>query len=52
MLNAVYHGDGEAESGVKGGGGEEVSHVDVGSKISEVAGDNDATVAVWPNVVF
>ena len=52
MLNAVYHGDGEAESGVKGSGGEEVSHVDVGSKISKVAGDNNATVAVRPDVVF
>ena len=52
MLNAVYHGDGKSESGVKGSGGEEVCHVDVGSKITKVAGDNNATVAVGPNVVF
>ena len=33
MLDAVDHGDGKFESGVEGGGGEKLCHVDMGPQV-------------------
>ena len=51
-LDAVDHGDGKFESGVEGGGGEKLGHVDVGPQVSEVVGDNNGAVADRPGVVL